>query len=69
VLATFVAVLLLLGGATAISWWIQASEPVAQREAATRRSAALVETTTVSRGTHRPIISVLGRVEPRARSC
>ncbi len=57
-------VALLLAGAAAVSYWIQQSEPVAQRESATRRTAALVETIEVTRGTHRPKISVLGVVQP-----
>lgn len=57
-------VLLLLAGAAALSYWIQSSEPTAKREAATRRSAALVETTRIERGTHSPTISVLGAVRP-----
>tara|TARA_R110002072_G_scaffold165525_4_gene318764 strand:- start:7963 stop:9174 length:1212 start_codon:yes stop_codon:yes gene_type:complete len=61
---TSLAILLLLGGAAVISYWIQASEPTARREAATRRSAALVATTSVTRGTYRPTISVLGAVQP-----
>ena len=64
VLATVVGVVLILGGAAGVSAWIQQSEPTAQREAATRRSAALVETVTVARGTHRPSIEVLGEVRP-----
>lgn len=64
VLGTLLGVALLLGGAAALSYWIQFSEPVAQRESATRRSAALVETMVVQRGTHRPRIRVLGAVRP-----
>lgn len=44
-------------------WWINNSEPVAQRETATRRAPMLVETVTVTRGDYKPQISVLGRVE------
>jgi RND family efflux transporter MFP subunit len=64
VVGSVLAVVVLLGGAAAISYWIQASEPKAQREAATRRSAALVETIAVERGTYQPTISVLGAVRP-----
>ncbi len=63
-LGTALAVVFLLGGAAGVSYWIQASEPTAQREAATRRSAAPVETLLARRGTHTPIISALGRVQP-----
>ena len=44
-------------------WWINNSEPVAQRETATRRAPMLVETVTVAEGDYKPQISVLGRVE------
>jgi RND family efflux transporter MFP subunit len=61
---TIAAVATLLAGAVAASRWIKESEPVAQREAATRRSAALVETVVAKRGTFRPVIRVLGSVQP-----
>ena len=44
-------------------WWINNSEPVAQRETATKRAPMLVETVSVARGDYKPQISVLGRVE------
>lgn len=62
--ATVGIVVLVLASAAAVSYWIQASEPTAKREAATRKSAALVETIGAERGTHRPTISVLGAVRP-----
>jgi RND family efflux transporter MFP subunit len=43
---------------------IYSTEPVAQSEAATRKSAALVEVTRVKRGDYRPRLEVLGVVEP-----
>ncbi|NNF47923.1 MAG: efflux RND transporter periplasmic adaptor subunit [Desulfofustis sp.] len=43
-------------------WWINKSEPVAQRETATKRAPMLVETVTVTKGDYKPQISVLGRV-------
>lgn len=64
VAATIGVIAVLLGGAGAVSYWIKASEPKAQREAATRKSAALVETITVNRGTYRPTLGVLGVVQP-----
>jgi RND family efflux transporter MFP subunit len=64
IIVSVVACVLLGGAAVGASWLIFASEPTAQQEGATRRSAALVETTTVSRGTYRPQLSVLGLVEP-----
>ncbi len=47
-----------------IVWWINNSEPVAQRETATKRAPMLVETVSVTKGDYKPQISVLGRVEP-----
>ena len=47
-----------------VIWFISNSEPVAQRETATKRNPMLVETFTVTRQTYRPQIKVLGRVEP-----
>ena len=44
-------------------WWINNSEPVAQRETATKRAPMLVETVAVTKGDYKPQISVLGRVE------
>ncbi len=43
---------------------IYTTEPEAERAGATRRSAALVETVTARRGSYRPRMAVLGRVEP-----
>jgi RND family efflux transporter MFP subunit len=63
-IVTLLGVTILLGGAAAASYWIQASEPTAQREAATKRSAALVETVAVERGDFRPSIRALGQVQP-----
>ena len=47
-----------------IIWRINTSEPIAQRETATKRNPMLVETFTVTRQTYRPQINVLGRVQP-----
>ncbi|MCR9074799.1 MAG: efflux RND transporter periplasmic adaptor subunit [bacterium] len=55
---------LLIGGAGAATYLIYSTEPVAQSEAATRKSAALVEVTRVERGDFRPRLEVLGLVEP-----
>ena len=44
--------------------WINRTEPKAEKITATRKSAALVETITVSRGTYRPNLVVLGTVRP-----
>lgn len=63
-LLTVGAIALLLVGALAARRWIKESEPTAQKEAATRRTAALVETVVARRGTYRPAIRVLGRVQP-----
>lgn len=56
--------LLILGAAAAAIVWINKTEPTAQLGGATRKSAALVETITVKRGTYRPRLFVLGTVEP-----
>lgn len=64
VVATVVVCIALISGATGTSYLIFKSEPVAQSEAATRRSAALVETIVASRGVHEPQLEVLGLVEP-----
>ena len=55
---------LLVGGAGVATYVIYSTEPVAQSEAATRKSAALVEVTRVERGDFRPRLEVLGLVEP-----
>mgnify|MGYP001068712357 CR=1 FL=1 len=59
--ALSVAVLGLAGGA---SYVIFSTEPTAQREAQTRKTAALVEVISAERGDFRPTISVLGQVRP-----
>jgi len=64
VIVTIVGCLLLLSGAGLIAFWIQSTEPKAQRVTATRRSAMLVDVTGVDSGTFRPTITELGRVEP-----
>jgi len=61
---SILACLLLIAGAGGASYLIFASEPTARSESATRRSAALVQTIVVERGTHRPRLEVLGAVEP-----
>jgi len=55
--------LALLGGAGLGVWLIYSTEPTAERDGATRQSAALVETVTVERGSYTPSLEVLGRVE------
>ena len=62
--ASAATVVFLLAGAGLASYWIQQSEPTAEREAATRRSAALVETILAEEGTYRPTLRVLGTVQP-----
>ena len=52
----------LIALAVAASVIIRSTEPEAERSAATKRTAMLVETTTVERGTFRPRIVVLGVV-------
>jgi len=64
VIVSICACALLIGAAGGASYVIFASEPTAQSEGATRRSAALVETIVADRGTYRPMLRVLGAVEP-----
>lgn len=54
----------LLAGAAFALMKIYGTEPKAEQEGATRRSAALVETVTVSHGTYTPRLVVLGTVHP-----
>ncbi|PAY18834.1 efflux transporter periplasmic adaptor subunit [Rhodopirellula sp. SM50] len=54
----------ILGASAAAIVVINRTEPTAQTINATRKSAALVETTTARRGTYRPRLSVLGTVQP-----
>lgn len=54
---------LLLGAAYHANSVINSTEPEAERDGATRRSAALVETVVVSKGAFRPQLHVLGTVE------
>lgn len=61
---TLVVVAALLAGAVAVRRLIRETEPTAQREAATRKSAALVETVIAERAAHRPVIRVIGAVRP-----
>lgn len=56
--------LVLLGGAVGGVVWINMTEPVAQRETATRKTAALVETIAAKRGNYSPQLFVLGHVRP-----
>ncbi len=60
---TLFAVVLLLSGAGFASYLIKQSEPTAEREAATRRTAAMVETITVDEGVYSPSITALGTVQ------
>lgn len=64
VVASVVICVALLGAAAGALYLIYQTEPTAQREGATRKSAALVETVAVYRGSYRPELVVLGRVEP-----
>lgn len=64
IVVTVVVCALLIGAAAGTSRLIFASEPTAQRESATRRTPALVETILAERSDHRPQLEVLGLVEP-----
>lgn len=58
-----ISVMLALGGAAALAL-IFSTEPVAQREAAVRQTAMLVQLTQPERGSFRPVIETLGTVMP-----
>lgn len=61
---TLLVCLLLVGVAAGALYLIYSTEPTAQREGATRKSAALVDTLIVNRGTYEPELVVLGNVQP-----
>lgn len=63
ILGTVVACAAILGAAVVTVIVINKTEPVAEKLEATRKSAALVETITVERGTYSPTIVVLGTVQ------
>ncbi|TWU43033.1 Multidrug resistance protein MdtA precursor [Novipirellula aureliae] len=63
-LGTAICCLAILAGAAGAIVVINHTEPTAKQVNATRKSAALVETLVVERGTYRPKIVVLGTVEP-----
>ncbi len=54
----------ILAGSAAAVVIINRTEPTAERLEATRKSAALVETVTVTRGSYSPTLEVLGTVQP-----
>ena len=56
--------IVVLGLAGGASYVIFSTEPTAQREAKTRKTAALVEVVIAERGDYRPTLSVLGQVRP-----
>ncbi|MEX0937849.1 MAG: efflux RND transporter periplasmic adaptor subunit [Pirellulales bacterium] len=64
IVGTVVACLSILGAAAAAIVVINKTEPTAQQIELTRKSAALVETITIERGTYRPRLVVLGNVQP-----
>jgi RND family efflux transporter MFP subunit len=62
--STLVTIGLIAALAAGLVYWINASEPKAQREAATKRTPMLVSVQRVERGTFAPTITGLGRVAP-----
>lgn len=64
VLVNTIACLAVLAAAAAAIVAINKTEPIAKQVNVTRKSAALVETVTVERGTYSPGLVVLGSVEP-----
>ncbi|MEZ6088387.1 MAG: hypothetical protein R3C05_10250 [Pirellulaceae bacterium] len=63
-IATMLVCLLILGASAAAIVVINRTEPTASKIKTTRKSAALVQTMIVERGTHRPELVVLGTVQP-----
>jgi len=63
VVGSTIACVCILGAAAGAIVVINNTQPTAKQTKATRKSAALVETTVVKRGTYSPRISVLGTVE------
>lgn len=63
-LGTFTLCVGILGGAVAAVVVINRTEPTAKKSKATRKSAALVDTVVVHRGTYSPRLVVLGSVQP-----
>lgn len=61
--STILTILVILGVAVGLITWTYSSEPEARREAATKRTAMLVDIQTVKRGDFRPRITGLGTVE------
>lgn len=64
IVSTAIVCLAILGASAAAIVVINRTEPTAQQIETTRKSAALVETVTVERGTFSPRLVVLGTVEP-----
>lgn len=64
IVSTTIVCLLILAASAAAIVVIHRTEPTAQQIQATRKSAALVETLSVKRGTYSPRLVVLGTVEP-----
>lgn len=62
-LSTLVIIAGIIGLSAVLVIWIYSTEPVAQREAATKRTAMLVEVQEVRRGDYTPRIEGLGTVE------
>lgn len=63
-LLTILACLVILAAGAGLTMLIFATEPEAQREGATKKSAMLVDVTRAERGSYRPVIEALGTVEP-----
>lgn len=64
ILINILLVLAIIAGAVAAVWMIYRTEPTAQQTKTRRKSAALVETITLQRGTYSPQLAVLGTVRP-----
>lgn len=62
---TVISCVLIVLVASILVWMIGITEPTPERVTATKRGAVLVDVVTVERGTYRPVLTVLGTVEPR----
>jgi RND family efflux transporter MFP subunit len=61
---TLISILAILFICCGVTFYIFSTEPVAEREGATKQSAMLIEVTTAEQGNFRPIIKASGTVQP-----
>ncbi|WP_424964369.1 efflux RND transporter periplasmic adaptor subunit [Ekhidna sp.] len=61
---TLLTILLIIIVSVGLIYWTFSTEPEAERESATKKTAMLVEVTSVQKGNFRPMISATGTVQP-----